>query len=513
MIKKYVFTFFTIFFLQFFLFGQNITEGLQAHYEFDQTLLDGTENDNDLNTSDGTISYELTTVNDYAISFDGNSQTSTISSFDNSSFTEIAVSLWVKSNTTTSNLQICLQGAYMGFGAYIQANSGKFIGFFDSSSSGSYESTNAITDGLWHHIVIQNNGTTTYMYVDGVLDGSISENLVVGNGTSTNKLYLGKSNLGVQNFTGSLNDVRIYNRMLTQCDIDALYGIKKLPVASFLFENNLIDSVNDNDLSSGSSISYETFSTGDTAIVFDGNSQVSSIASFDNTSFTKAAISLWIKSSTVTSDLQICLQGAYMGFGAYIQANSGKFIGFFDSSSSGSYESTNAITDGIWHHVVIQNDGTTTYMYIDGVLDGSINENFVVGNGTSTNKLYLGKSNQGVQNFTGSLNNIHIYDRILSICEIEEMSQVLSVVEHTDSKQINFSIYPNPTNGVFLIDLKDRYAKVNLQIFDITGKLIKEEHYSQTQLVTSKLEVAKGIYIVKVFIGNNNPFVSKLIKK
>ncbi|QHI35477.1 hypothetical protein IMCC3317_08230 [Kordia antarctica] len=501
--------------IQYVVIGQNITDGLQAHYKFDTNLVDDTLNNHDLNTTDGSVSYNLVATNDSAISFDGASQVSSISNFNNSSFTATAVSLWIKSSTVTADLQICLQGAHMGFGAYIQAYSGKFIGFFDSSSTGSYESTNVITDGMWHHIVIQNDGTTTFMYVDGVLDGSTSENLVVGNGAANNKLYLGKSNLGVQNFAGSLNDVRIYNRMLTLCDIEILYDNYTSPVASFLFENNLLDDVNTNDLQSTAALPYESFGVNDTAIIFDGTSQVSSISNFDNSSFTQCAISLWVKSNTITADLQICLQGAHMGFGAYIQANSGKFIGFFDSSSTGSYESTNVITDGMWHHIVIQNDGTTTFMYVDGVLDGSISENLVIGNGTANNKLYLGKSNLGVQNFTGSLNNINIYNRVLNLCEIKEIGQtrILGITEHVDSKTINYAIYPNPTTGNFWIDLKDNYEEIKVQIFDTNGRLISKKRFSQMQLLPLEINAAKGIYIVKVLYGTNNYFVSKVIKQ
>jgi len=512
--QKILFLFLSILMHQF-TFSQNITDGLQAHYTFDQTLVDDTLNNHDLTTSEGSISYNLVDTNDYSIDFDGTAQVTSVSNFDNSAYTAIAVSLWVKSSTITADLQICLQGAFMGFGAYIQANSGKFIGFFDSSSGGSYESSAVITDGLWHHIVAQNDGHTTYMYVDGVLDGSIAENLVVGNGTSNNKLFFGKSNYGVQNFTGSLNDVRIYNRMLNQCDIDELYGSYPEPIATFLFENNLLDSANSNDLTSSSSFSYEAFGTNDTAIIFDGSSQASSVSNFDNSSFTKCSISLWVKSSTITADLQICLQGAFMGFGAYIQANSGKFIGFFDSSSGGSYESSAVITDGMWHHIVVQNDGNTTFMYVDGNFDGSIPENLFVGNGSATNKLYLGKSNLGVQNFTGSLNNINIYNNVLSICNIKDIYQSgpLGVDESENPTKEIYTIYPNPSNGDFWIDLKSNQENISIQIFDVTGKFINEKTYTNTQLVPFSIHGAKGLYMVKVVLGDGNYFVSKVIKQ
>lgn len=211
--------------------GQSLTHGLQAHYYFDGDLLDATTNNHDLQPVSGSISYNAVTSTDSSIDFDGLSAVSSISNFDNSSFTAMAVSLWVKSNKITPDLQICLQGAFMGFGAYIEANTGKFLGFFDSSSSGALVSSSVITDDLWHHIVLQNDGNTTYMYVDGVLDGSLPDVLTVGNGSANNKLYFGTSNLNIQSFSGSLNDARIYNRILTEAEIEALFtGIEPVSV-------------------------------------------------------------------------------------------------------------------------------------------------------------------------------------------------------------------------------------------------------------------------------------------
>ena len=499
------------------LYGQSLSDSLQAHYKFDGSLLDETSNNHDLGITNGRISYDFVRSNDSSILFNGASQVTSISSFDNSSFTETSISLWMKSTTVTSDLQICLQGAFMGFGAYIQANTGKFIGFFDGTSSGSYSSSMNVTDGRWHHIVIQNNGDTTFMYIDGVLDGSIVENLNVGNGDSNNKLYLGQSSLGIQSFTGSLNDLRIYNRMLSQCEIDELNGSgSSSATASYFFDGNLADSsVNRNDLQFTGSLSYELFATNDSAIVFDGLSQAASISSFDNSSFTSSAISLWVKSTTITSDFQICLQGAFMGFGAYIQANTGKFVGFFDGTSSGSYASSNSITDGIWHHIVIQNNGSKTFMYVDGVLDGSISENLVVGNGSANSKFYLGQSNLGIQSFTGSLNNINIYDRMLTNCEIDSLSTIPRTVSISEpiSKKVNFKVYPNPTDGKFKIDFLSNQKNIDLILTDISGKILNRSTFKNQRYITSEINYPNGVYLLKVILDNHDYAVTKIVKQ
>jgi hypothetical protein len=148
---------------------------------------------------------------------------SSISIFNNSSFNESAIAVWVKSSTITSKLQIIVQGAYIGFGVYIEGNTGKLMGFYGGNSVYAYKSTNPITDGKWHHVTTQSDGNSTYVYIDGVLDGSTTnDGFYTGNVGSDNKLYLGKSNLNTYPFTGSIYDLRIYDRTLTECEIDTL---------------------------------------------------------------------------------------------------------------------------------------------------------------------------------------------------------------------------------------------------------------------------------------------------
>ncbi len=135
-------------------------------------------------------------------------------------------------------------------------------------------------------------------------------------------------------------------------------------------------------------------------------------------------------------------------------------------------------------------------MYVDGVFDGSIQESLVVGNGSANNKLYLGQSNLGAQSFTGSLNNLNIYNRTLNECEIDSLSSItqdLSVQKPVHSGAVKFKVYPNPTDGPFFIDLNDNYNNITLIISDITGKVIQKKHYKNQQLISSDLPLKKEI--------------------
>jgi Flp pilus assembly pilin Flp len=205
-----------------------------VNYGFNNDLLDENSN-NDLMLLTGTYSYILIDENDYAISFDGSTQLTTTSVFDNSSFTETSISFWMKSpnvsgklNKVNSTFQTCIEGANIGFGGFIETATGNFLGFYDSTSANSVTSLNPINDDVWHHIIFQNNGTSTSLYIDGELNGSVSENLVVGDGGLNNKLFFGMSNAGENGYTGLLNDVRIYNKVLSELEIDIISNSKTL---------------------------------------------------------------------------------------------------------------------------------------------------------------------------------------------------------------------------------------------------------------------------------------------
>jgi Concanavalin A-like lectin/glucanases superfamily len=89
--------------------------------------------------------------------------------------------------------------------------------------------------GTWHHIVLSGNGTVQKAYVNGILAGEITDapvNYGTMNFAGLGTAYVPGGNTwpGISgstwtnfNFKGRLDDVRIYNRMLTDKEVLALY--------------------------------------------------------------------------------------------------------------------------------------------------------------------------------------------------------------------------------------------------------------------------------------------------
>ena len=80
-----------------------------------------------------------------------------------------------------------------------------------------------VNDGLWHHAAAVYDGTTAYLYMDGLLDSSINS---AGATTSTYHLRIGSvGGYEYRSFNGLIDDVRIDNSALTQRQIRQIIGI------------------------------------------------------------------------------------------------------------------------------------------------------------------------------------------------------------------------------------------------------------------------------------------------
>lgn len=75
-----------------------------------------------------------------------------------------------------------------------------------------------------------------------------------------------------------------------------------------------------------------------------------------------------------------------------------------------------------------------------------------------------------------------------------------------------FSLYPNPTQGDFSIELGEVYSSVEVRMTDLTGQLIRSEEYQSTDLVNVIFDEPKGMYILMIR-ADDHMAVLKLIKE
>ena len=153
-------------------------------------------------------------------------------------FSNITMMSWVKRATTTGTQNIFgkqnqykyrFSGANNHIDVLISSPNGN--GAWDSPSTNKCNWNYPIsfpagfTVGTWYHIAVAIDSTTlkATAYVNGNSIGFCTFAASI-TGYSTSKFYAGVTSPNYEPFNGSLDDIRIYNRVLTQAEIQTVYN-------------------------------------------------------------------------------------------------------------------------------------------------------------------------------------------------------------------------------------------------------------------------------------------------
>ncbi len=167
-----------------------------------------------------------------ARNFNGSSQyvsLGTTSSFVGTTFT---IEAWIKSSTATGMMAVVTKDNNFWLGV----NGGKAALYDWNAGSACTESTVTVTDGTWHHIVATlNSGVSngSHIYVDGVSQQNCTWTAVSQGGQPG----LGADDAGgswTQYFNGSIDQAKIFGRVLSADEVKAEYTAQNAGYASGL---------------------------------------------------------------------------------------------------------------------------------------------------------------------------------------------------------------------------------------------------------------------------------------
>ena len=82
-------------------------------------------------------------------------------------------------------------------------------------------SSNELSTNDWHHVVCQKTGSIYEVWVDGNLNDSTNVN-ITNNVQNKNKFYIAGNGTTNNNFSGSLDEIRIFNKALSENEIQNL---------------------------------------------------------------------------------------------------------------------------------------------------------------------------------------------------------------------------------------------------------------------------------------------------
>ena len=350
----------------------------------------------------------LTSEEDKAASFDGtndyvNLGNNSALKFGSGNFT---YSAWIKTSAAGANDMIVAESNNTTAERYIFKTTTNKASFNCRDSSGNMLSaigTTSVNDGNWHFIVGVRSGNTGYIYVDGVLEAT-STNGSVGSCDVAADVYIGGrySGAGLE-FSGTIDDVSIFNTALTSAQISSMYqasifGSKVEFVVGKSYQAEVL-SLNPYrywklDETSGTTATdysgrggHGTYMNGPTlnqtgvlgeasnsATSFDGTNDHVSITQISKADSSEYTLALWYRGTDTAQNTNfgkslLGRDSTDLYAGLALRNGYAEFI-HYNNAWLHNIKSTTLVADGNWHFIVYVNRSDKTGdLYIDGVAE------------------------------------------------------------------------------------------------------------------------------------------------
>lgn len=227
--------------------SSDVSIGLVAHWKFDETspwinncsafsVLDSTSNilhGKSCKSGSGPTA-AITGKLGYARSFSGKTSYVQVPNNNLLNFPQnqdFSYSLWIKRTNSTASRFVLSKGsgntADTGYAFVMSGGKTPLIQLSKPGESARFSiSSTALNDTNWHHIVATfDRDGMGRVYVDGVLKSTKNITSYNINLTNTLPLTIGCYSAGNVCFPGSIDDVRIYNRVLNLNEVNQLYNL------------------------------------------------------------------------------------------------------------------------------------------------------------------------------------------------------------------------------------------------------------------------------------------------
>jgi hypothetical protein len=429
------------------------------------------------------------------------------------------------------------------YGIYKQASSHKLRFLIDAFASGPrIDSRGAAPLGEWFHFAVSTGSDKTLkMYINGVLDNTVAHNFTNYNSQSSDgnvALTIGSiypfggawaGNAGYT-FNGKIDDLAMYNKVLSEAEVALLYKESALQYQGDILAKgggvvnskglvghwNFDQVSNDGVLSSVDDISGNGNTgtpSGGTALV---NGRFGNAASFDSVDDKvnigtvakygqeNMTISAWTKLNlelgSNATNYAIFSNESFENSGFIFRiedttnaSTAGKITFRTSQASANTYTTAHSLSypnDKNWHLVNAVKDGTEVKIYIDGVEASSYEvENTMATHVDATNSSFIGATTAGVQNFSGSIDEVSIWGRSLSALEITSMynaskNSYLTYSTPNATTEIIAGLDTGPQNGI---------ARVIVDPGSATEMITEIDTFSPTVQKNQRFLVATGL--------------------
>jgi len=167
------------------------------------------------------------------LSFSGTGDYVELSDINYGTGDKFSVALWTRFGAQNTDAFIIRKSDYgTGNPFYIAATK---TGYIQAKVNGRGPSKSGMWDGKWHHITMVLNGTELSLYVDGILTSKVGDIVPVSN---SKNITIGGAPSAKRSFKGDVDDIRIYQSVLTSEQVAIIAGQSRIK-PTFELDNNL----------------------------------------------------------------------------------------------------------------------------------------------------------------------------------------------------------------------------------------------------------------------------------
>jgi hypothetical protein len=417
--------------------GSCMTEGLVGYWDFEDGNGDLTE-DKSGNGNDGTL-YNNPSWDTGTIPLSGGKTGGGALGFDGSDdYVEalvltpdyVTVEAWINMNgisaidypRVVSNLKYEVD-AWKGFEIYQLINSKEIRVQINVGGSWYCILLGTPNLGEWAHVAFTSDGSNLYTYFNGVAAAPTAVAGAITYHSSPDKTYIGKNpNIGAD-FNGRIDEVRIYDRALSETEIRYHYN-QGGPIAHWKFDEgegttayDYTNNNNDGTLTNGPTWAEGRYGS---AVNFDSTDDYIDAGENDSLNITNAiTIEAWVKINDLSGHKTIAnktdVHNWWEGYFLSVYDSNGKIewvVGGENGDTGFGYLSNNGISPGSWYHIVAFLDITNNYsgIYINGVLDKEETAGTLSQIGVASNNFLIGKRCTGGYFYDGQIDDVRMYN-------------------------------------------------------------------------------------------------------
>jgi hypothetical protein len=366
------------------------------------------------------------------------------------------------------------------------------MAFVTSTSTSPFYQYNNIPNNSWAHIIYTNNGSTAKLYQDGLL---LSSNNSTGTVTLASNANFGRmSNPAYDAFNGQLDDIGIWNRALSQCEITDLYNA----VVGSSATTKKITQASCNSFT----LNNQTYTQSGTYI-----QTLVNAAGCDST----IILYLTINRPTTNTITQSSCNSYTLNNQTYTQSDT------YTLNLTNAAGCDSIVTLNLTINNSPSASGSSTGATFHGATDGSVN--LTVSGGASP---YSFNWSNGAN--TEDLNAVAAGSYTVTITDANNCSSTTSVTVNqpplalfnSPESIITSALYPNPATAQTRLDLQLNQAQdFEIAVYNNLGQRIFNKNFSNTKELSENIDMRSwpaGQYFVEIKLPNGTE-TKKLIKE